>query len=159
MADKTDKEVTDDESALYDRQIRLWGLEAQKRIKNSHLCVLAKNVNGLVNEILKNIILAGIGHVTLISDHQMASERDLASAFSVYAALYEQKKTVDEVIDLPVVNLIGHQLRKLNPSVTVDVKTDMQLMYDETYFSSFDVVIMTDLGLSDMVISMIKTHS
>ena len=26
--------ITEDEAALYDRQIRLWGLDAQKRLEN-----------------------------------------------------------------------------------------------------------------------------
>jgi hypothetical protein len=28
---KVDKIITEDEAALYDRQIRLWGVDAQKR--------------------------------------------------------------------------------------------------------------------------------
>lgn len=28
---KVDKEITEDEAALYDRQIRLWGVDAQKK--------------------------------------------------------------------------------------------------------------------------------
>lgn len=28
---KADKVITEDEAALYDRQIRLWGVEAQKK--------------------------------------------------------------------------------------------------------------------------------
>jgi molybdopterin/thiamine biosynthesis adenylyltransferase len=28
---KVEKEITEDEAALYDRQIRLWGVDAQKK--------------------------------------------------------------------------------------------------------------------------------
>ena len=31
MADRESVNITEDEAALYDRQIRLWGLDAQKR--------------------------------------------------------------------------------------------------------------------------------
>ena len=31
MKDKNVENITEDEAALYDRQIRLWGLDAQKR--------------------------------------------------------------------------------------------------------------------------------
>ena len=30
--------ITQDEAALYDRQIRLWGLDAQKRLEISNVC-------------------------------------------------------------------------------------------------------------------------
>ena len=31
MVENKSKNITEDEAALYDRQIRLWGLDAQKR--------------------------------------------------------------------------------------------------------------------------------
>lgn len=31
MDDQNESAITEDEAALYDRQIRLWGLDAQKR--------------------------------------------------------------------------------------------------------------------------------
>ena len=33
MLEKEASVITEDEAALYDRQIRLWGLDAQKRLK------------------------------------------------------------------------------------------------------------------------------
>ena len=32
---KVDQIITEDEAALYDRQIRLWGVEAQKKSKTN----------------------------------------------------------------------------------------------------------------------------
>ena len=32
-----DSELTEKEAAIYDRQIRLWGVEAQKRMQNSRV--------------------------------------------------------------------------------------------------------------------------
>jgi len=34
MLEKETGVITEDEAALYDRQIRLWGLDAQKRLKH-----------------------------------------------------------------------------------------------------------------------------
>jgi molybdopterin/thiamine biosynthesis adenylyltransferase len=39
---KVDKVITEDEAALYDRQIRLWGVDAQKKYDNYFLFYLIK---------------------------------------------------------------------------------------------------------------------
>ena len=54
--------MTDDETALYDRQIRVWGLEAQKNIRSFRVHVIG--CNQLSSEILKNLCLVGI-HITV----------------------------------------------------------------------------------------------
>jgi ubiquitin-like 1-activating enzyme E1 A len=54
------------EAALYDRQIRLWGLEAQNRMRRSH--ILLAGLGGVATEALKNIVLAGVGRVSLLDD-------------------------------------------------------------------------------------------
>lgn len=41
----------------YDRQIRLWGEEAQSRLEHCHVCLL--NGCALGTEILKNLVLPG----------------------------------------------------------------------------------------------------
>ncbi len=46
------------ESEIYDRQIRLWGAEAQSKMSSCR--VLYVNVTGTSSEILKNLILAGV---------------------------------------------------------------------------------------------------
>lgn len=72
---------------MYDRQIRLWGLEAQQRSVAARLLaghlglvadslrrwltvnrmrsstVLMLNLNSLAHETIKNIVLSGIGHL------------------------------------------------------------------------------------------------
>ena len=41
MVEKEDQtQITEDEAKLYDRQIRLWGLDAQKRLRASRICVI-----------------------------------------------------------------------------------------------------------------------
>ena len=66
----------------YDRQIRLWGLDSQ--IKMSEARILILGVNGLANEIAKNLVLAGVGHVC-IQDAGVVDEASLATGglFSV----------------------------------------------------------------------------
>jgi len=99
------KEVTEDQAALYDRQIRLWGLDAQQRymvpqeeeeeenrykisssfstprthrIQNAKILVV--HVGGISTEALKNVVLAGVGSVTIL-DPGKVTEEALATQF------------------------------------------------------------------------------
>ncbi|XP_060561529.1 SUMO-activating enzyme subunit 1-like [Ruditapes philippinarum] len=73
-------EITEDEAALYDRQIRLWGLDAQRRLRAAR--VLLIGVRGLGAEVAKNIVLAGVKSLTLL-DHTNVTEEDACSNFLV----------------------------------------------------------------------------
>lgn len=70
--------ITEDEIALYDRQIRLWGMGAQEKIRSAH--VLLINIRGLGNEVAKNLVLAGIGSLTICDKHSV-TEADLGAQF------------------------------------------------------------------------------
>ncbi|KAJ7373165.1 SUMO-activating enzyme subunit 1 [Desmophyllum pertusum] len=72
--------ITEDEAALYDRQIRLWGLDAQKRLRAS--CVLLVGIKGLGAEICKNLVLSGVKSVTIV-DPNPVNEQDFVSQFLV----------------------------------------------------------------------------
>ena len=63
-----------DEIALYDRQIRLWGVQAQEKIRNANILLIT--MKALANEIGKNLVLAGIHSLTIV-DHELVTESDL----------------------------------------------------------------------------------
>jgi ubiquitin-like 1-activating enzyme E1 A len=65
------------ESDVYDRQIRLWGAEAQKKMQSSR--VLYIHVTGSSSEVLKNLCLAGIK--AEICDTRPASALDASPCF------------------------------------------------------------------------------
>lgn len=46
-------EITEDEAKLYDRQIRLWGVSSQKRLRKAN--VVAVGLSGVGSETVKNI--------------------------------------------------------------------------------------------------------
>jgi amyloid beta precursor protein binding protein 1 len=50
----------------YDRQLRLWASTGQYNLENSHICLINGTATG--SEILKNMVLPGIGKFTLIDD-------------------------------------------------------------------------------------------
>lgn len=91
--------LTNEEAEQYDRQIRLWGLEAQKRfssmppeyggyltktraIRLRSSQVLVVGMRGLSAEVCKNIVLAGVKSLTIL-DHNRASSEDTANRFLV----------------------------------------------------------------------------
>ena len=53
----TRSDLSSGESAIYDRQIRLWGSNAQERIKSGTILVIG--VTRVTSEIAKNLVLAG----------------------------------------------------------------------------------------------------
>uniref|UniRef100_A0A3P8TEI3 SUMO1 activating enzyme subunit 1 n=1 Tax=Amphiprion percula TaxID=161767 RepID=A0A3P8TEI3_AMPPE len=69
MIEKEDPVISEEEAAQYDRQIRLWGLDAQKRLRGSR--VLLAGVGGLGAEVAKNLILAGVKGLTLLDHEQV----------------------------------------------------------------------------------------
>jgi len=74
------EQLSADEIALYDRQLRLWGIEAQNRMRKAHILLI--NFKALGNEIAKNLVLAGIGSLTVL-DADTVTEEDVATEFFV----------------------------------------------------------------------------
>lgn len=74
--------LSDSEKAVYDRQIRMWGMEAQIRMRSFR--VLLYGLGGVGAETAKNLILAGIGNITLM-DHRVVTKEDISSSFLLSA--------------------------------------------------------------------------
>ncbi|PWN33750.1 uncharacterized protein FA14DRAFT_147729 [Meira miltonrushii] len=103
--------VTEDEAALYDRQIRLWGLEAQGKIRTSHILVI--NLDGLTTEAIKNWVLAGIQRLTLIDFRPHTQWNDLSAGF------FWREEDVGESIDR--LTPAAARIQALNPLVKIEV--------------------------------------
>ncbi|KAJ0354382.1 hypothetical protein COL154_001936 [Colletotrichum chrysophilum] len=126
--------MTADEIALYDRQIRLWGMKAQEKIRNANILLIT--MKALANEIAKNLVLAGIGTLTIL-DGAGVSESDLGSQFF----LSEEENHVGQ----NRAHAAAAAIRKLNPRVNVHVDAEGIKSKGTSYFSAFDIVIATDL--------------
>jgi ubiquitin-like 1-activating enzyme E1 A len=70
--------ITADEIALYDRQIRLWGVAAQESLRKAN--ILLVSIKALANEVAKNLVLAGINSLTVV-DNGLVTEDDLGAQF------------------------------------------------------------------------------
>jgi ubiquitin-like 1-activating enzyme E1 A len=73
-----DSSISAEEIALYDRQIRLWGVQAQENLRKAN--ILLVSMKALANEVAKNLVLAGIRSLTII-DHHTVTEEDLGAQF------------------------------------------------------------------------------
>jgi ubiquitin-like 1-activating enzyme E1 A len=75
MACVDQSNLSADEAKLYDRQIRLWGVEAQKRMKGARILICG--FRSLSAEICKNLVLAGFSVV--VQDSACVLPEDLGS--------------------------------------------------------------------------------
>ena len=118
----------------YDRQTRLWG-EGQILICASKLLCL--NSDSCMSEILKNLILSGVGEVTIVDDSKI-SEEDLKNNFFVDAA--DVGKIRGEIV---LKNLL-----ELNPDVKgnfINKSVKDYLNDEKNDYKSFNILIGTNL--------------
>jgi len=130
--------ITEDEAALYDRQIRLWGLDAQKRLRASS--VLLCGVCGLGAEVAKNLILAGIKSLTLL-DHSPVTALDTVSNFLAPSDSVGQN----------IAEASKERAQALNPMVSVRVDTDVLASKEDSFFTGFDVVVVARCGDKELL--------
>lgn len=127
MVEANGIELTEQEAELYDRQIRLWGLDSQKRLRAAR--ILIAGVNGLGAEIAKNVILSGVKAVTLLDD-QVVKEADFCSQF---LAPQDSLGTNRAEASLS-------RAQQLNPMVELKADTDELPKKTDDFFKGFDVV-------------------
>lgn len=65
--------MTIDKQNKYDRQLRLWGNSGQSSLESSHICLI--NATSTGSEILKNLVLPGIGKFTIIDDSTLTDDK------------------------------------------------------------------------------------
>ncbi|KAJ8752673.1 hypothetical protein K2173_005562 [Erythroxylum novogranatense] len=127
------EELTEQETALYDRQIRVWGADAQRRLSKSH--VLVHGMAGSVAEFCKNIVLAGVGSLTLVDDRPV-TEGALTANFLILP---------DESVSngKSLADLCRDSLKEFNPMVRVSVEKGDLLSFGEEFYDKFDVVVVS----------------
>lgn len=64
----TQQEAAPLDPRLYDRQLRVWGVAAQKKLSASRVLVCG-SLNGLAAELTKDLVLAGIAALYLDDRH------------------------------------------------------------------------------------------
>ncbi|KAG0487414.1 hypothetical protein HPP92_009509 [Vanilla planifolia] len=132
------EELTAQQTALYDRQIRVWGVDAQKRL--SKASVLVSGLNGTVAEFCKNIVLAGVGSLTLMDD-RLVSKDALHANFLITPDDANSRRSLAEVY--------CSSLREFNSMVHVSVEKGNLPQFDGSFYDKFDVVVVSSISLKD----------
>ncbi|XP_015930898.1 SUMO-activating enzyme subunit 1 [Parasteatoda tepidariorum] len=129
--------ITEDEAALYDRQIRLWGLDCQKRLREARILIIG--LNGLGVEVVKNLTLSGVKSVTIM-DETPVSELDYSAQYFVVGSAPGNTRA----------EASKSAIQELNPNVTIVIDKDPLESKDAKFFAEFSVVFATGIPLKSL---------
>ncbi|PYH40302.1 E1 ubiquitin-activating protein AOS1 [Aspergillus saccharolyticus JOP 1030-1] len=132
MESQTAQSMSADEIALYDRQIRLWGVKAQEKLRSAKILLIT--FKALANEVAKNLVLAGIGSLTII-DHETVKEEDLGAQLFVTEDCLGQNRA----------QAAAPAVRAMNPRVQLHIDTEDVHLKQPEFFAQFDITIATEL--------------
>ncbi|KAI4167761.1 MAG: hypothetical protein LQ343_006956 [Gyalolechia ehrenbergii] len=90
----------------YDRQLRLWAASGQEALEQAHVLLLNSGPGVVGVEVLKNLILPGIGNFTIV-DEENVTEKDLGINFFL----------TDDSLGKPRASETCKYLTELNPDV------------------------------------------
>jgi ubiquitin-like 1-activating enzyme E1 A len=142
-------------SDVYDRQIRLWGAEAQKKMQNSK--VLYIHITGTTSEVLKNLVLAGIS--ATLCDTRPAVALDSSPCF--FSPIETTSGDSDKLNENPaqkkikyvsVAEAVQPQVESLNPllgACPLLVKDVSKLAEED--LKDFTVVVASQIPLEEAV--------
>eukprot|EP00943_MAST-04B_sp_MAST-4B-sp1_P004728 g4728.t1 len=120
----------------YDRQLRLWGAHGQRALSNAKICVLNAGPTG--TESIKNLVLPGCGHVTIV-DSKTVTDNDLANNFFVEPGSIGKNRG-EVVVEL---------LKEMNPDVQsctfINQSPAEIIQRSPNFFVTFSLVIATQL--------------
>ncbi|KAL3160468.1 hypothetical protein ABBQ32_010785 [Trebouxia sp. C0010 RCD-2024] len=128
-------ELSAAEAAVYDRQLRVWGIEVQKRLNAAK--VLIAGCTGLGAEVAKNIALAGVGSLSLM-DSTLCAFADPGN-FLVHADANQQSS---------VAEISACALQEMNPLVKVTVQQGCLDVTDMSFLDFYQVVLLVDHSLA-----------
>ncbi|CAE7021836.1 sae1 [Symbiodinium sp. CCMP2456] len=128
--------ITGDQVAVYDRQLRLWGVQAQQRLLNAK--VLIWGLEGSNVEACKNLVLAGIS--LTLRDHRTVGAADVGFNYFLRPEDLGQSRAT----------CASKRVQEMNPLCTVSCSSDRaETGSDEAKLKDlvkgFDIVI---VGLS-----------
>ncbi|XP_074640964.1 NEDD8-activating enzyme E1 regulatory subunit-like isoform X2 [Tubulanus polymorphus] len=127
-----------DKNNKYDRQLRLWGDHGQAALEQARVCLINASATG--TEILKNLILPGIGAFTIVDGHKITGE-DVGNNF------FLDKDSIGK----SRAQVAMTNLQELNEDVSGDfveesVEQLLEKLDNPDFFLTFSCVIATDLA-------------
>ncbi|KAH8109922.1 hypothetical protein DFH11DRAFT_841274 [Phellopilus nigrolimitatus] len=126
----------DSKTRRYDRQLRLWAASGQSALESARVLVISATATS--TSILKNLVLPGVGHFTLL-DPEIVSQEDAGNNFFFDGPDSIGKPRAQEAVRL---------LRELNESVdgVSDTHDLASRLADTSYLASFSLVITHNLS-------------
>eukprot|EP01134_Creolimax_fragrantissima_P006347 CFRG6347T1 len=124
----------------YDRQLRLWDSHGQAALQNAKVCLINATATG--SEILKNLVLPGIGSYTIIDDSNIRPEDAGCNFFTPQYSVGKSRGAV-----------VTEMLLELNNDVNGDyIAEDLVTLIDNKpeFFEAFTLVIATSLSLKEI---------
>lgn len=152
----------DSHDDVYDRQIRLWGADAQKRMSNAR--VLYINLTGVTCEIMKNLVLAGVAAVICDDRPYPEAVREMPCSF-FHAQEMEKTMASDnnpndgvepdakkaKTVPTTVAAAIESKVEELNPLLSgrnsVEERPLASLPGD--FFTQFDAIVASRLTVAE----------
>ncbi|XAR55383.1 hypothetical protein NMG60_11035439 [Bertholletia excelsa] len=125
----------------YDRQLRIWGEQGQTALEKASVCLLNCGPTG--SETLKNLVLGGIGSITVI-DGSKVEVGDLGNNFMVDESTVGQSKA----------KCVCSFLQELNDAVKakfIEEYPEALIETNPSFFSQFTLVVATQLVEDSMI--------
>lgn len=125
----------------YDRQLRIWGEQGQSALEKASVCLLNCGPTG--SETLKNLVLGGIGSITVI-DGSKVEVGDLGNNFMLDESCVGQSKAKS----------VCAFLQELNDAVKakfIEEYPEALIEMNPPFFSQFTLVVATQLGEEKMI--------
>ncbi|KAF1325778.1 Sumo-activating enzyme subunit 1, partial [Globisporangium splendens] len=114
------------EAAVYDRQMRLWGVEAQKRLQNSQ--VFVSGLSALGSELVKNLVLSGMN--ATVHDSHVVTQSVVDTQFFFFEADLGKNRA----------EACLEKVKELNPLVNVNCETAPLAELDDAFFHKFTAI-------------------
>jgi len=125
----------------YDRQLRLWGDHGQNALEKARVCLIGATATS--TEILKSLVLPGVGNFTIVDGKRVTPE-DIGNNFFLDNECVNQSRG----------SVATRLLLELNPEVTgdcVDESVEQVLSNRPDFFSNFDLVIVTEISEKTLI--------
>lgn len=130
-----------EKSRKYDRQLRLWGDHGQMMLETSKICLI--NATALGTEIMKSLVLPGIGAFTIV-DGEKISPEDIGSNFFLEYNFIGQSRA----------QIATECLMKLNADVRgdyIDEYPEHVIRNGQNFFHNFNLVIANRLSEKTLI--------
>ena len=136
--------IQSEKAKRYDRQLRLWGDHGQTALEKANICLINATATG--TEILKSLVLPGLGSFTILDPGTVTGE-DVGNNFFLTADSMGQPRA--EVASRLLLEM-NHEVRGETRQETVE----QLLQQDPEFFSSFTLVIAC--GCSDKTLMLLS---